>query len=81
MQIYLNRYGVKQTAGRKKVHGKPFPDVRFDKIYYFVAPCDRRHCAGEGCSTFGRTQCQKCDVSSVSLRIIQNKYIVFVNCL
>lgn len=62
-QVYLNRYGVKSAgAGRKKVHREPFPDVRYDRKDHFVAPCNRRRCAGAGCVTFGRTQCQKCDV-------------------
>lgn len=40
-------------------------DIRYDEKNHLVEPVPnkkRRRCAGEGCSSVGRTQCQKCGV-------------------
>ena len=71
-QAWLIKFG---TA--KKVGGRPATsisslscnrvsdDIRYDGRDHFVVMTlenKRRHCAGDGCSSSGRTMCEKCNV-------------------
>ncbi|XP_067000883.2 uncharacterized protein [Anabrus simplex] len=63
VQVYLKRYCVPQKIpGRVSVARNRMPALRFDGLNHFVANCNRRRCANEGCKSFGRTMCLKCNV-------------------
>lgn len=69
---YLTKYGVPpKGAGRPAVAlnsltlNRISDDVRYDRRDHLVQPVPnkkRRRCAGEGCSSVGRTECSKCHV-------------------
>lgn len=65
VQVYLVRYGVapKMPGPAKSATSRTLlPSVRSDGMHHYVAPCNRRRCAGMNCKSFGRTMCIKCDV-------------------
>ncbi|KAJ8938653.1 hypothetical protein NQ314_011392 [Rhamnusium bicolor] len=65
VQVYLARYGEtpKMPGPAKTATSRTvFPAIRFDGMHHYVAPCNRRRCAGVDCKSFGRTMCTKCDV-------------------
>lgn len=69
---YLNKYGNPpirpgrpSTSKNSVTLNRISDDVRYDRTNHLIVPVPnkkRRRCAGEGCSSVGRTQCQKCDV-------------------
>lgn len=37
-------------------------DIRYDGVAHYVQPCNRRHCAFEGCKSQSMAECKKCNV-------------------
>lgn len=60
-----NYPGRPSTSKTSSTDNRISDALRYDRIDHFVVPVPnrkRRRCAGEGCSSSGRTQCNKCDV-------------------
>ncbi|XP_045477491.1 piggyBac transposable element-derived protein 3-like [Harmonia axyridis] len=72
VKVYLNRfktapkrYGRPTTSRNSVSMNRISDDIRYDHKDHLVVPVPnnkRRRCAGEGCSSVGRTQCNKCDL-------------------
>lgn len=72
VQTYLTRFMIPPKGPGRPVtsHGsmsdsRISDDLRYDGLDHLVHPTEegkRRRCAGQGCTTVGRTECRKCGV-------------------
>lgn len=72
VMIYITRYGERSkgpgrpiTSKRSISDSRVSDDIRYDGMDHLIASIPdkkRRRCAGEGCSSVGRTLCKKCNV-------------------
>lgn len=72
VETWLKKYGTAPKIGGRPSTSKFSlsgnrinDDVRYDATNHLVVQVPggkRRRCAGEGCSSVGRTMCEKCDL-------------------
>lgn len=72
VKVYLTRYknapkksGRPQTSHNSLTMNRISDDIRYDRTDHIVVSVPnnkRRRCAGEGCTSVGRTMCNKCDL-------------------